>query len=160
MARRFPLEATHVTACARITIQESALGLDAGLGAFATEDMAVGETLGRYAGEWLTRAQLDARYGGDDAVAPYALTLMCCDARDCGRRQSRGVHAPHRVIVDAADERMGNWTRYVNDGPHSGRPANVSFNSQGYLVVVQPIRAGDELYVDYGPEYWRLPGRS
>lgn len=161
--RRFPMS-TMVTpeVPAHVVVRSSALGPHAGRGVFALRRMRVGETLGRYAGEWLTPEELDRRYGGAEALAPYALTLTCLSALDCGMhsdgwargRRARQRHTPHQVIVDAADARQSNWTRYVNDGPRSGLRANVAFTCDGHLLVVQPIDAGEELYVDYGPEYW------
>uniref|UniRef100_A0A7S0L0H8 SET domain-containing protein n=2 Tax=Coccolithus braarudii TaxID=221442 RepID=A0A7S0L0H8_9EUKA len=68
-------------------------------------------------------------------------------------------------VLDGEDETRSAWTRFVN---HSRRKANCA----SYFLVVSPteesrytlnsvyleatrdISAGEELLIDYGPEYW------
>ena len=45
--------------------------------------------------------------------------------------------------------------RYINDGPHSGRAANVAlYTDTMVLYTTKKIKKGEELFLDYGPAYW------
>lgn len=44
----------------------------------------------------------------------------------------------------------GNWTTYINDGPHSGITENVYFEENGTIFTLTDIKKGDELFISYG----------
>ena len=113
-----------------------------------------GDVVARYSGKPLTRDQADL-LDSDYYVLEVSFKLF--------------------LDVTAAD----NWEgRFINDGPHSGRPANCAFasayntnaivNSDRRWVkvfVTRPISPGDELLISYyGDRYWdshaRPPGRA
>lgn len=57
--------------------------------------------------------------------------------------------------IDASDPADANWTRWANTGPTRGSNNLKSFqlfNSE-YYQTIRPIRAGEELFIDYGPDY-------
>jgi len=119
----------------------------AGLGVFAKQALAKGTALGRYSGIGLNQIELDNRYG--DTVANYALTVKCKNQQDCG---IRGTHTPHMVCIDAKDHVT--WASRINDGPYSRKKANVAFSEDGTVFVIKHISVGEELFVDYGEDYW------
>lgn len=150
----FPLKNSDDFAERVLSIHKSNIPL-AGLGVFATEPISKGTVLGRYAGIGMNKAALDARYG--EGVALYALTVQCTNHEDCGwpqtaRLKHRLKHETHRVCIDAKDS--GNWACRINDGPHSGFASNVAFSYNGSVYATSNIRKGEELYADYGTEYW------
>lgn len=108
---------------------------DAGLGVFATAPIPGQRAIGWYRGRVLSKRQLDNTYGRQ--VAPYVLQL-----------------GPN-LFLDAADPRHSNFVRYVNDGPASGRPANVEFTPYGFLATLRDIRPGEELLASYGNPFWK-----
>ena len=108
----------------------------AGLGLFFAWRLPRGTLLGAYDGELLSKAQLDARYGGDDAVAPYAMQLG------------------EDLFVDAADAARSNVLRYVNDARGSGRPENVAYGEGGSAVLLRDVEAAEEALASYGAAYW------
>ena len=99
-----------------------------------------------------------------DRVARYSGTPLTA-------AQSRDVHSAYKVqvhgdlILDAQDE--SEFTgRYINDGPRAGRKPNARFGSRRAttkcpttgkqwisVFVTRPLKPGDEILVDYGPDY-------
>ncbi len=121
----------------------------AGFGAFTSIDLKRGVVIGRYVGRLMTKQEVDEMYG--DNVATYVLKVYCDSVCDC----MFPPHIdPHVVYVDGAFG--GNWSAYMNDGPHSGIAANVEFQSDGSVMTVRDIKANEELLVDYGSEYWNI----
>ena len=124
-----------------------------GLGAFATTDLSAGAFLGRYTGRLYTETEaLDAWRSGETS-GEYFATL-----------RSAGGAEP--MVVDAEDYRIAGWPRFIN---HSKRLANCRNTELRkpigpwtsarlplglYVQATRDIAAGEELLVDYGPEYW------
>jgi hypothetical protein len=124
---------------------------NSGLGVWAKEGIARGTALGRYSGIAMNKEALDALYG--DKLAEYALTVTCARQEDCGFDSKGGSkHEPHSIIIDAKSN--GNWASRINDGPHSGFSANVAFGDDGTVYVTKNIKGGEELFADYGSDYW------
>lgn len=64
----------------------------------------------------------------------------------------------NRVIIDALD-RHSCVARYINDSIGTGNENNCFFYSdpkikKSYIKTSRKIKKGEELFVDYGPEYW------
>jgi len=105
----------------------------AGLGLFAREPIGIDDTIGYYTGEIVSDAELKT---GKFAGSNYILW----------------VTRSHIVVGEGPN---ANYTRYIN---HSDTP-------NAYLVVstrwktarfeaVRPIQAGDEIFFNYGDDYW------
>lgn len=47
-----------------------------------------------------------------------------------------------------------NWTSRINHQP--GKSANIKIGKMGAIVSLRKIHAGEELFLDYGREYWRM----
>lgn len=64
----------------------------------------------------------------------------------------------HGMVVNGS--KGGNWTRKINDGGLTANPRwrksrmNVFFYDDLELVTNRAIRKGEELFVEYGDEYW------
>ena len=59
-------------------------------------------------------------------------------------------------VVDATDPRKSNLARYINHPP-VGTTANcvlLASESRAYVRATRDIAAGEELFLDYGYEYW------
>jgi hypothetical protein len=57
-----------------------------------------------------------------------------------------------RLIVDAEDEAVSSWHRFIN---HDNHP-NCAFKSRSLeIVTVKEIERGAELTIDYSAEYWK-----
>jgi SET domain-containing protein len=121
------------TAVAAVVVRPSAIP-GAGAGVFATAPLAPGAVLGRYEG-----VRVDPR----EARGDYALLMTVRGARP--------------FAIDASDPHASNWTRYVNSTrPGDGAVPNVRFAAWRGSAFVQAVRAiapGEELLLDYGPEY-------
>jgi hypothetical protein len=58
-------------------------------------------------------------------------------------------------LLDAHNLSNSNWTRFVNCGlkdKYNNIDIQQSFD-QIYYITKRPIRSGEELFVDYGPDY-------
>jgi hypothetical protein len=65
------------------------------------------------------------------------------------------------ICIDAANPGHSNWTRYINGIKERHDIQNVTFFLAGTyrspfvgIKTVRPIAKGDELLLNYGPEYW------
>ncbi|KAL7560918.1 hypothetical protein ACA910_008196 [Epithemia clementina (nom. ined.)] len=133
-----------------------------GLGAFATSDLKVGDYIGEYTGEKLTRRQVQARYWGKREKNGQDLSWE-------GSRSRRGQGITGNYVlemkdgsfVDSEDADLSSWCRFMNHAKEGTTPCNVkAFDriSAGDELLVFPqffairdIEAGEELLWDYGP---------
>ena len=114
----------------------------AGLGLYILEDVKKDEFVARYSGEVIDRIVNAARTGH------YRIQIS------------------KNVFLDA--EKLHHFEgRFINDGKRAGRGVNVRF-AAGYqlntcsitnlkwirIFATRDIRAGEELFLDYGPEFW------
>src|SRR5919112_95801 len=98
-----------------------------GRGCFAAHSFRRGEKVGELAGARISRREARRRMAG--------------------RRRIRICDLDERVSIDASDG--GDATAFIN---HSCRPNLFMRVTRGHalLFALQPIRAGDELLLDYG----------
>lgn len=131
-----------------------------GNGVFARRDLPVSTLVGWYTGAIITESDQERR-AEEDAAYSGAYVMRLCDT---------DIPAPvgEGWLIDGEDERTSSWTRYINHSvrrqnvaayyltPRSGLPARCGAI---YLEVTRPIRAGQELFLDYGQAYWddRVP---
>ena len=115
----------------------------AGFGLFLLEDVKKGEFVARYSGEAITHAENEARSGH------YRIKISS------------------NLYLDA-EQKHHFEGRYINDGKRAGRQVNVRFTA-GYrtntcsntdlrwirIFATRNIKAGAELYLDYGDDYWQ-----
>ena len=114
----------------------------AGLGLFLMEDAHKGEFVARYSGQAITRAENETR------TSHYRIKIS------------------GNLFLDA--EKPHHFEgRLINDGRRAGKGVNVRF-SAGYrlntcsttdfkwirIFATRNIKAGEELYLDYGSEFW------
>ena len=110
----------------------------AGLGLYTTKPFRRNEKIVNYTGESLSRAQIDMRYG--DTTGQYVL----CD----------GIRPTSRC-VDGRKTNSGAG-RYANDARGSNKRNNAKFLQRGFgIKASRNIRAGREVLVSYGRDYWR-----
>lgn len=105
-----------------------------GKGLFTTRKLAMHTLIGRYRGEEITREEAVRRY--PDGRWPYVLSV------------GGGVY------VDAADPEKSNHTRYIQSPHGTGKQANCRFES-GCVVTVASVKPNSELFVGYGPNYFK-----
>ena len=134
-------------------------GRSKGLGAFAARDLPAAAYLGRYTGRALLPAEAtDAVSRGETTGAYFA--------------RMKGGPFGQDLVFDAEDSTVSGWPRFIN---HSKRRANcknielrLPFDLNGvsfgrvplglYIQTTRDIAAGEELLVDYGPDYWTSRG--
>lgn len=114
----------------------------AGLGLFTDSPIRRGEIIVEYEGEKITWAECQRRNKAQEGLNPYFLYISknyCIDAQ----------HTP---------EALG---RYANDANGYIRIAGLRNNAayrviknKPYLVATRHIKAGEEILVSYGKEYW------
>jgi hypothetical protein len=120
-------------------ILKDALGLPDEKGLFAKVDIPRGTVIGVYYGPLYTTSEINRMYG--DGLAKFVLCSEEGYCRDC------------------ADETQSTLMRLINSNWKLGRKPSVKFcdrdDKQDFLVrAIRDIRAGEELLVDYGTEYW------
>jgi len=134
-----------------------------GLGAFATQSYSVGDYIGEYDGELLTKKQVQARYWGkrapDNADEEWAKSR---------RKRGQGITGTYvfemdegSYFVDAEDGDKASWCRFMNHAPGGSAECNVRpfdrITTDGDLLkfprffAIEDIQEGDELCWDYGP---------
>lgn len=113
-----------------VTVEPSSVP-KAGWGVFAARNFPKGKRIGCYVGR--------ACINKDEAVkdGDYALEV--------------GAGA---CIIDGGV--CGNWTAYIND---QSRCNNVRFNENGEIWTRRAIEEGEELFMSYGPTYWKSKGK-
>ena len=89
-------------------------------------------------GDLLTEDQIHARYAGRE-MGSYVMAIT------------------EDWYVDAEAPSASNWCRYVN---HSAKKANLVVDRDGAarrasLRAARAIAAREELFLDYGPQYWK-----
>ena len=100
-----------------------------------------GDVIVPYYGERLSSREYARRYD-DDVRAVYAMDLVYGVTIDCARVRSPCAYVnDYRNIVDAAN------ARFINErtGPLAGSVI---------LVATKTIRDGEEIFTDYGADYW------
>ena len=110
-----------------------------GRGLFARETIYRGDTIGPYTGEVITDEQADE----EPYVSSLYILWICTD---------------HWVVGEGES---ASYTRYIN---HSDKP-NVRFVvstrwKKARVEATRRILAGEEIFVDYGPEYWEALGKQ
>ena len=116
------------------TIKKSTIP-NSGKGAFTNVDLKKGYTIGYYKGRKLSPKQYE-KLKNDN----YSWELS-------------SSHGP--FYIDASIKKYSNWLRYVNH--KSGSKANLEpyqYNGKMYYRTTKKIKAGNELFVDYGDEYF------
>lgn len=114
---------------------------NAGKGLFTKRDVKKGERIVEYLGEVITEAELDRRAENDIyGYAFYISKRKCIDA----------YYTPEALA------------RYANDARGLNRIKGISNNcsyeiwkNRGWIRAEKNIKAGDELFVSYGNEYWK-----
>lgn len=131
----------HELPYAPVAVGESAPGMGRGL--FATAEVPSGTYLFDYVGESLSESEMFARY--PDAKGRY---IACIG---------------EAMYIDGADEQKSGMARWIN---HSQRRANVLWRKQRFgpgapamhFYTLRDIAEGEELFFDYGDEYWAAMG--
>jgi len=132
----------------------------AGNGVFTLRDIKKGEPVCYYAG-----------YEGKDAADPYAIHHQFNGTIRVGHRFAEGTHGVGQLINDAASldftnlplnehgffsiKSMKNLEKAYNK--QSDENMNVTYTKDGEEYVMysrRNIKAGEELFVSYGPDYW------
>lgn len=106
---------------------------DIGLGLFARTTIYRGDTIGPYTGEIITDEQAE----WEPYVSSLYILWVCKDHWIVGE----GEKASH--------------TRYINhsDNPNSRFVISTRWKT-ARIEATKRIRPGEEVFIDYGPEYW------
>lgn len=105
---------------------------DAGRGVFSLVPLRINDNLGRYKGA-VVHSAVNPPVGLDH-------TYMFC--------------AQGFWFVDGADLKVASWHRFINHASVRSGGANVVFHESGALKVIRDVQPGEELFVDYGDDYW------
>ena len=127
-------------------IKESTIK-NAGMGVFSAITIPKNTLLGKYEGFGINQEELDKEYG--DNLAPFVLKIICKSKNTC---KLINHEKNHEWYIDGS--KNGNIFAYINDGIHSGLQCNVEFDDEGFVISTKKILPHQELFVDYGPNYW------
>ena len=105
-----------------------------GKGVFSLIQIKKGDTIGSYIGRYMKDKEFES---GKHENNHYILYIC----KDC--------------YIDAEDLKKSNYTRFIN---HSKKP-NCKFvvstrHKTARVEALRNIKIGEELYLDYGPEFW------
>jgi len=116
------------------TIKKSTIK-NSGKGAFTEIELPKGKTINYYKGEKLSLEKFN-KLKNDDYVWELS--------------SPKGP-----FYIDASNKNKSNWLRYINH--KSGKKANLEpyqYKGKMYYRTTKKIKAGSELFIDYGDEYW------
>jgi SET domain-containing protein len=123
-----------------LVVKKSSLP-DAGKGLFTKRDIKKGERFIEYLGEVVTEAELDRRAEKDIfGYAFYISKKKCIDA----------FYTPNELARYANDARGLNKIKGVKNNA-----CYVVYKNSGWIKAEKNIKAGEEIFVSYGAEYWK-----
>lgn len=111
-----------------------------GYGVFSKQAIPSGTDLGYYRGEILSEAEHTKRHT-KKGYGEYVLIVIDMD------------NGEDKLYVDGKVH--SNWVSRVNAPKGTGKRANMYWDTHGHVFACRNIRAGEELFVNYGPAYWR-----
>lgn len=83
-------------------------------------------------------------------IGQYAGTVI--PPNELAASQSRHVMTVNGQHIDGS--RRGNYTSVIQQAPLRDM-VNVVFDQGGHFFTIRDIRPGEELYTNYGPDYWK-----
>ncbi len=105
----------------------------AGKGLFAKKAIRPGDTIGHYTGKVLTDRQTERK--------PYSESVYIM-----------WVCKDHNILGEGP---LANYTRYIN---HKSKPNGQIVTSNRWktarIEAIKHIKPGQEIFIDYGPDYW------
>lgn len=125
----------------------------AGLGIYCTMDLPKGHNMGPYKGRWLSPEE----YQKTNKELHYVWEIY--DYRGNPNRKPGEKYDPNRAIGyrDAQNKTQSNFLRYLNH-PRNDAEENVEakqIKDNIHYFTKKPVKAGEELMVNYGPDYGR-----
>ena len=168
------LETAAAKSCPEFLEIKNAQIPEMGLGVFAKKKLKKGVVLGKYIGEVLTAFQFHQRYPGDHIHEWFQnpdtkrfkkeLSIWKKNKRQgkpplpCAPIQfpenRSGYYVLHaKKYIDSEDPEKSNWTRFINHKPFF-KKANTCFTSLGNVRTCKDIEPGEELYINYGQQFF------
>lgn len=103
------------------------------MGLFANEAIQPGDTIGHYTGFILTDDEVEQEPHCDS----HYILWVCRD---------------HNIVGEGPE---ASYTRYINHAAEPNAEFVVSTRwKKARIAAIKPIRAGEEIFVDYGPYFW------
>jgi hypothetical protein len=116
---------------------------NSGKGLFATKDFKKNVVIGSYGGENVSKAEINRRYGNSKKDnAPYALSAYNAKGRVLDSACRRSLMS----IANSGRQRKGNNAKFSQQMKPNGT-INVR--------ATKTIKAGDEILIWYGKDYWK-----
>ena len=112
----------------------------AGNGVFCKKAIPSGMDLGYYRGEIISPEEHERRYT-KKGYGEYVLVATDMD-KD-----------PEQVHIDGI--KHNNWISRVNAPKGTGKKPNIYWDNYGHVFSLRNIKAGEELFANYGAAYWR-----
>ena len=116
---------------------------NAGKGLFATKQFKKGKPIGAYAGENISVAENNRRYGADDLDnAPYSLSAR---------------NMPGRILDSACSRSLMSLANSKRERKRNNAKFSQHMKGDGTINVISTkrIKDGDEIFIDYGKGYWK-----
>jgi SET domain-containing protein len=112
----------------------------AGTGVFCKQAIPSGTDLGYYRGEEITPDEHDRRH----SKKGYGEYVLMVTDMDDDKKQ---------VYIDGKTH--NNWISRVNAPKGTGKKPNIYWDAYGHVFSSRNIKAGEELFANYGAAYWR-----
>ena len=131
----------------------------AGRGLFVSADLPAGYTLGAYPGRLIGRMEYQRKLQTSPRAAEYCWQLSSSDGV-LDPTDQRGVLMEPLPLIEALAQPVAAvpTTLALINEPAPGLDVNVDTYEQGWqltFVLNRDVRAGEELFLDYGPMYDR-----
>lgn len=118
---------------------------NAGNGMFAARKLPAGKRLGEYRGKRIPFHWANAP-GTDSSYYMYASASNGSSTSGAGE---------DRYVIDG--RAIGNPMRWANhaDEAHANAQAELEDNGRIYFRTTRPVASGEEIFINYGDDYWR-----
>lgn len=145
-----------------VEIKDSTLPEVKGLGLFATRDFAKGDVVCKMKGDLMTMFQYKKKYPKGDAIYVcqlrdperdgYDLMIDCADPNSCYGRYINTLSPAQKKKYRLSPAQKKKYRLSFNvqfEHPSDDHPLTNWFE----ITAIRKIEKGEELFVDYGPDY-------
>ena len=135
------------------------LGVD-GDGLFAARDFRKNQTIGRYIGKIMSRAEGSALSDQPGAQFDSILDLelngqpYSVDGRQPLQTNAQQQQLFGEILIDHDQFSPGMHAELINDAKGTQNKKNCLYSDGGFIKVTCAVRAGQELLTRYGKTYW------
>lgn len=128
---------------------------NAGRGIFAKELIIANTSLGEYTGKWVSKDEFE-KFSDDLKQKGFEYGWEVNDYRG-NKNRPKGIKLKDGITIgyiDAREETDGNYLRFINHSSTNDNVRAFQVKDKIYYLTTRDIQPGEELFVDYGPQFF------